>query len=488
MASYYRSINHIYDESLNRWRNNFGKGTISYDSYLDLTKPAVNMIIKFLNANPNEKVIIITPNNVRSNIWRVNISTNMNKPDDFYERVELLHIDEILSKKLKEHTELLIVDYIDLYTDHYREEVLRGKYITFKFCMGLTNSVMPEKLHFVAEDHFKVIHKVTKLDLVTSNLLSNVNEHMVGISLEENQKLQYDHYSEFINETLEMYQDFDTIQKCYIGDPRNGISPDSFRQKVAESMGWNNSLDLDSEYNKSLDRYYAPSNIYERCKTFTEYVQFRRRLLTDNDVKIEAVINIIKKNIDKKILIINKRSEFATKLAKSINEKLPNNKRKATNILPLFEGGIPTGYNKNIPSRAVEYHMDIANKPMLDENTGKFITYKSGSKKGEVKELGAKSISNLNLKGFNDDKYSVLCANNTLIKDMVTEVDAIIITSPLCKPMKEHQYRVQKLDFIGEPTIITLYLNDTQEANKINKLVAKTKSNITFCGVDDINI
>lgn len=492
MANIYRSIDDIYRQSLEKWRFNKGRGTISYDSYLDVTKPAVRTVLKYLAANPEGRIVIVVPNSVRANLWEVNISVNMDKPADFNDRVRLLKIDDILQQKLTDDVELMIVDCIELYTDHYREDVLKGKYIKFKYGMGLTNSVMPEKLNYIAYEHFGVIHKITKLDLVTSHLLSNVSEYMVAIDMNEEDQHKYNMYSEFITETLEMYGDFETIQNCYAGDASTGVSPDHFRQQLAAQRGWTKEIDLDYEYNRSVDRYYAPSNIYERCKTFSQYIQERKRLISDNDSKLKAVVDIVKKYEDKKILIINKRGPFASQVAYAINDAVKTvfkqDAKPATNNLTLFQGGIPTEFKSIAPQVAVEYHMDIPKQSMQDPDTGQVIKVKSGPNKGNVKQIGSKSISNMNLKGFNEHKHSVICSNNALIKDMKIEVDFIIITSPYCSPMSVHQYRVQKLDFIGTPTLINVYLNNTQEIGKVNNALVKSKHNVTFSSIEELNI
>jgi len=490
MATIYRSLEQIYQTSLAKWRECRGKGTISYDSYLDLTKPAVYIINKYLDANPNDHIIIIVPNTVRANIWNINISVGMKNPEDFNTRVRLLPIDDILQKGIHEKVELLIVDFIELYTDHYREAVLRGDYISFKYCMGLTHSVMPEKQSFVAYDHFNIIHKVTKLDLVTSHLLSNVQEYMVGIDMNEEDTGLYDMYTQYINDTIEMYGDFILINNCYIGDPKSGISPDTFRQQLARERGWSKELDLSNVYNATVDRYYAPANIYERCKTFMEYIAFRKRLMSDNNAKIETVINIIRQHKDKKILIVNKRSEFATNLTNAINKEFSNiNDNKPASNLPLVvDNGMLMSYRTNNPSVAVEYHLDIANRPMNDPNSGQPIRYKSGDNKGMIKQMGAKTISNMNLEQFNNNDRGVLCTNEAIIKDLQTVVDFIIVTSVFCSPVEMLQYRVKRLDFIGNPTIINVYLNNTKESSTLNANIVKSKHNVKFCNIDEVII
>ena len=490
MATIFRSIEQIYQTSLQRWRECRGKGTISYDSYLDLTKPAVYIINKYLEANPNDHIVIIVPNTTRANIWQVNISVGMKNPETFNAQVRILHIDEILQQHIKDEVELLIVDFIELYTDHYREEVLKGTYIKFKYCMGLTHSVMPEKQHFVAYDNFGVIHKVTKLDLITSGLLSNVQEFMIGADMDTEDRGTYEMYTQFINDTFEMYGDFTLINSCYIGDPKSGISPDTFRQQLARERGWSKELDLDNQYNLSIDRYFAPANIYERCKTCIEYFQERKRLMSDNDAKIGTVIDLLRNHRDKKVLIINKRSDFATKLTNAINKEFGNkdDNKPASNLPLVINDGILMSYRTNHPSVAVEYHLDIASRPMKDPNTGQLMKIKSGENKGQVKQLGAKSISNINLEQFNNDPHGVLCTNNTLIKDLQTTIDFIIVTSVFCNPVEMQQYRVKRLDFIGNPTIINVYLNDTKESSTLNANIVKSKHNVKFCSVDEVLI
>jgi len=132
--------------------------------------------------------------------------------------------------------------------------------------------------------------------------------------------------------------------------------------------------------------------------------------------------------------------------------------------------------------------MDIPSQSMNDPNTGLPIRFKSGVNKGDVKPVGAKTISNMNLKGFNEDTHDVICANNALIKDMEIEVDFIIVTSPLCAPIEVQQYRVQRLTFTGNPTLVNVYLNNSMEVGKVNNAIVKSKHAVNFTSIDELNI
>ena len=60
-------------------------------------------------------------------------------------------------------------------------------------------------------------------------------------------------------------------------------------------------------------------NLKERASKTYEIIRNRSQLLSDYDGKLDAILKIIEDNPGKKILIINKRGDFATRVTEYIN-------------------------------------------------------------------------------------------------------------------------------------------------------------------------
>ena len=144
-------------------------------------------------------------------------------------------------------------------------------------------------------------------------------------------------------------------------------------------------------------------------------------MLSDYEGKLESILNIVKANSESKILIINKRGEFANK----VTEYLNNN----------FEYDI-----------CGNYHNKVDDIEAVDIN-GNPIYIKSGKSKGKRKVMGCKAQMTLNESRFNNDKIRCLSLSNSPDKSLNVTIDTIIITSPFCEDIESYIYRLSHVNF-----------------------------------------
>jgi len=481
----------VYKNSITKWGNNNGIGTISYDSSLDLFTPIKEILNLFFADNINNNVIIVTANNARLDEWASALLTNFNYIDKLGDGLLIITMDSIIFNRREYTTGLVIFDQIDRFYNGIKLEVVKGKYITSKFKLGVTNSPDPDHDTFGIYDACPVIDRVTKLDVITHSIVQNNVEFNIPVELSTQDRNLYNEFTSFIRDTIELFGSFDTVIKCYTGDGKAGISADYFRNELATSKGWSVDIDTSNAYYANIDRYFNPNALYERAKSFTDVIRKRNNLLANNNAKIETILQIINKYKDKKILIINKTGIFARIVSSTINEHIKNNnllqdiptKTLFSNI--DYKVNEKKGFTIDSSALCVEYHPDIESRPLIDIDTNDYIRYKSGAKQGTVKIFGSKSLNRIANERFTKGYHNVISSTNAIPKDANLEIDFIIITSPECDTLNTFQYRVHRLSFIKNVKILNLFLSNTKEVSKLKHKQALTNNNVVL--VNNIN-
>jgi hypothetical protein len=329
---------------------------------------------------------------------------------------------------------------------------------------------------------------LTKVDIVTHGLLDGVVEYNIKVDITEKDKALLEEYNEFIQSTIEIFDgSFGLINLCYRGNPDQGISADHYRQELAASKNWSIDIDLSSPYFANLNRYYNPNALYERAKLFYDIIRKRQELLSDNDSKLNAILKIIEQNKDKKILIINKRSAFARKVADTINTKITSEHLKSDVAQPTLFSSNNTGFTLQPSSICVEYHPDVESRPLIDIETNDYFRYKSGANAGKVKQFGVTSLNRIANERFNEGYHTVMSSSNAIPKEAELTIDFILITSSECDTLNQFQYRVNRLMFNDNIKILNLYLSDTKELDKFREKQSLTRNKIVDIDISGIN-
>lgn len=299
-----------------------------------------------------------------------------------------------------------------------------------------------------------------KLDAVRTN--TPIEETWIDIRIDEDSK-QYKllkYYNEYIATSMNIFGSFDIMQQCRIGNQSLNISAATLCYNIATDNGWNEHLDMSVELNRQIDNLYNPGNIKARADETFEFIRNRANLLASYDGKLEAILKIVNDNPNKKILIINKKGEFAAKVTEYIN----------THSIEIICGDY---HDWALPKEAVD----------VDDNP---VYFKSGTRKGERKIMGSQYQKALNEKKFNLNKLRVLSTSNAPDKALCINVDIIIITSPLCEEIENYLYRMTNLRFNEKLTLYSLYIKNSLEEQKLNnkqvsekhKIINKSENNI----------
>lgn len=309
-----------------------------------------------------------------------------------------------------------------------------------------------------------------------------VEEWRVDLVLSDTDREQYDKFTDYITQTISIFGDFDTINRARVGDKFLNIPASSIRDHIARQNGWCENLDTTIDFNRQIDEYFNPNALFERATNAYNIMRERNALLTDNEDKLQAILDIVNEHKDKRIIIVSKHGEYARKITKF-----------------LVDNGVCAG----------DYHDSIEPMQAVDRN-GIPILVKSGAHKGEVKVVKAKAISSENLRRYNMLKLynplsndliranisdyldqggiNVLSIKNSSSDELECMSDVLIFTSSLYADWNEFRYRFNKVKFVLNPLLLyKVYFKDTMEENALlkvkesaNYVIHKPKSNLNY--------
>jgi hypothetical protein len=202
-------------------------------------------------------------------------------------------------------------------------------------------------------------------------------------------------------------------------------------------MGWHRGLDLTHKYNRDLNDNWSPGAIRDAAVLFIKSVDYRHDLLTNNIVKLNAVLLIMKKLRDKKAIIFSGTINFAEAVKDMLNHNIED-------------------YN------AVSYHSKMQGRPMTDE-VGELIRYKSGKKKGEVKLFGQKAILGEVIEGTIRGKYDAISVVNAFDQGVdIPNIDLVLTTSGSTNVITNKQRTARGKTVYGDKVsvIVNLFFDD----------------------------
>lgn len=484
------NVEEIYNEAADKWRNASGVGSIVLTQPLDIIKLAVHILDKMIVKSPNLLVMIICEN--------------------LTDRANILYAIENTSANSETYKKLIAEKYINVFTRDYIEKstyrginkkdllitinVTKFKGIIeryegascFKYKLVLTNEI--DKVASNAVLMYQFAPKVYSLNyssLLSKSINSPVKEYQIGCALSQPDQEHYDKCTNYINDSINIFGDFSKIEECRVGNRELNLSAEACRTLVAEYNGWRPVMDMSDIMAKRLDDLYNPIALGERVNQVYNIMRERRNLVTDNIVKLEKILEIVKSNLGKKILIVSMRGEFASKITDYINSNVECTGKSVPTNGEIFDTNIKFlqyDYCGN-------YHNDMEGIPAYDK-FGKPKVYKSGKKIGQPIIMQAKAQRSQNLTLFNDDCIRVLSANNSIDTDFNAIVDLVIFTSPMCYSLRDIKYRIPNLSFSTEPNIVyKVYIVNSIEEKKLNETKGgKNYEVVKDCENDDIAI
>ena len=443
------SIEELFNNAVEHWRLAKGIGTAIVPPPVDDRFMLLSILQKFYARNPTLSVLIVT--------------------NDFNERTSIIefltHQDD--EENNAEFKSLIDRKILKIYTNKFTEDkhinmlqsVLHIIYRPIEFTDNLKRLlessmfklVILNRLFVNKEDNLKLYNLCPLLDdfkyaeLEQIRLSSPVEEMWIGVPVttDEDKEL-YDYYTKAIEVTINIFGSLDIVKQARIGNSQLNISAMQICMQIAQENGWRENLDMSSPYNQQIDELYNPNALNSRAHAMYEHIRNRSNLVSDYKEKLPAILDIIKSNPNKKILIISKRGEFATEI---------------------------TNYINNLSETPIcgNYHDKVENIPAVDIN-GNPIYVKSGEHKGERRIMGVQAQKTLNEQLFNLGKLNVLSTSNAPDKNLCINVDIVIITSPLCDNIKSYLYRLNNVTFNdGKIKLYSIFCENTIEQTKLQQ-------------------
>ena len=452
----------FFEDAILHWRDNKGIGTAIIPHPLNDKALVLGILQRVYARSPSCNVLIITTNFQE----RMNLIEFLTKQEDEENNAEFRKL--IDDKNLRIFTE----DYVArngtffcpfvciVYHCCTLYEKVLDTLSNAKFKLVVLNKIIPS-----SEDMNKIYSICPLIDDFKQNELDElrvstpVEDRWIDVTIpddsEEFKLLNY--YNQYVTTSLSIFGSFDVIKQARTGNTQLNISSNQICTQIAYDNGWNEHLDMSVELNVQLDELYNPGSIKERATLTYEIIRNRSKLLSDYDGKLDEILKIVEENKDSKILIINKRGEFANKVTDFIN-------------------------NMSETVICGNYHDKAEPIPAVDEN-GKQLVYKSGTSKGKLRYLCYQAQKTLNEKLFNSNKLRVLSTNSAPDKQLSIDVDIIIITSPLCEDIKSYIYRLSDVYYPNKKIkLYSIYVKNSLEQIKLqNKPLANMHTIINKC-------
>lgn len=452
----------IIKDVINGFQNNKGFGSLyCFDNNI-IPKLVFNVINKFNEKHKLAPILIVVEDYNR----RINILNELKENNLNYENVFNIKIlsNQYINTKYRYDYKLIIT--IGVNDDL---ELIKHLKDNSKFMLSiLTKNIMDNDfiidLRYILPN-INVIFNDKESE--HNRIYCPVKETQLSVKLNNDDRELYDKCTDFINKCIKVFGDIGTIEQCKNGNKNLNISSSEYRYALAKMNGWHEELDVNIEFQKQIDDIYNPNVLLEKASTFYTITKQRRDLISDNEAKLNCILNIIENNPNEKILIVSKRGEFAAKI---------------TNYLNNQYGSIVCG----------DYHDNIE-ECVATNSDGSVILIKSGENKGKPKVLQAQAISSHNEKLYNANVFNVLSVKNSSNKKLKIDCSIIIFTSPICDNIFDFKTRFSNINITSKPNnIYKIYCENTIEKNiilkeKPNKLINIINENDKFIQYDEIS-
>ena len=457
-----KQVEDLFNEAILHWRDAKGVGTALIPKSLNDKLLVLGVLQRVLARSPTKSVAIIT-NTYNERLDLIDFITTQEDEENNkeFKHFIALKILKIVTSNLVDSIggmitppNLVILYHIDDFNEAFERVLTR-----IKFNLVILNSLVNVKGVNLLYDKAPILQDFKQNEIDEVRINTPVKDMWIDITIpddtEDYKLLNY--YNDYITTSLNIFGSFDNIKKARLGNTDYNISSTQICNQIAQENGWNDHLDMSIELNVQIDSLYNPSNIKERASQTYEIIRNRANLLSDYEGKLDAILNIVKDNPNKKILIINKRGEFASKVTEYINS---------------MSDTIVCG----------NYHDKVEPIPAVDEN-GNPIFYKSGKNKGERKLMMAQAQKTLNQTLFNNGDLQILSTSSAPDKDLSINVDIIVITSPLCDDIRSYLYRLSHLFFNANTAILyTLYIKGSLEQARLeSKIVDENHTIVNKC-------
>lgn len=401
------------EQFIKTWLNNKGCGTGNLVTRFGKTEIAKRISDRTLAKNPDFKILALVPND----ITRQNLQNNLDH------RIEIctpFHIIANFDKYRSEYHDIIIVDEIHKFTHGKSTCCLK---LDSKFKLGLTgDKLRPYDRLYLAKHGFPVIDTITEEEALKNNWISDFIEYNIPVELEDYKRDKYVAISNRIFDTLATYKglykkvniafnakvftgDVELMYALYSGTKfKQGfkftmIPGEVIRKVLADSMGWKVDMELDTDFNRQLNTFFNPSQLFETSKLFNSMIRDRNNLIINSRNKIEMVLQILERN-PVPTIIFNESTNMATDITNSIN-------------------------NNNDDNKAIEYHSNIESRYIINPKTDEYYCHANGN---PIK-FGATRLKKLAIEGIKNGTFKYIITAKALNEGVDIPILSQVITT-----------------------------------------------------------
>lgn len=430
------NVDETYNEIINLWGSKAykGIGTVHCIEPLQYDELIARIILLMRNKNPDLKIFIVVGKWEYRNII-INKLRAIGISDDKFNIITYTYVNSNFNYNYDITIAVGVNDW-NLYLS------TAFNVCRFKLMIITNDNISASTLNSIYNNIPVINTSIDSESINIDRMLLPVEEHRIALQFTNKSDIEeYNNYESYITQILQVFNDFETIKAARVGTKDK--SSTQVLNEIAEYNGWSNEMDMTNPFNSEIDKCYNPIVLAEKANTCYNIMRSRSTFCSDNDCKLDKIIEIIRDNPKLKFLVISKRGQFAATVTNYINSKL---------------GEIAGDYHDNIEPRT------------LINGNGVPILYKSGTNKGKPRVIKSKAISSLNLKAFNDGLLRVLSIKNSSDTSLTARVDAWIITSPLCDNIDALKYRYNNINY-KQPKlkVYKLYISETIEERALTK-------------------
>lgn len=409
---------------IRKWANNKGIGTLNWTMQFGKTRAGC-LIAARVTIPSHRPVLVVVPSQVIKDNWILSIKefTNLALDDQIFV-LTIMEVTNSIANNTMFSPILMILDEIHKYTSEVAATIFTT--VKYSYILGLTGTYPTGKDRLLLDTYCPVVDIITEQEALKNGWISNFKEYNVLLDLPNEDKIRYERFSKPIKEILNLFKgsyilffnkrtnkymfdsDYSVIQACATGvsvkDDLGKViyfGADKIRETLAYLKGWNTQLDLSNELSAQIDSNWSPGVIEINAKSFVEAVRRRNEILINHPAKLEAVIEIYRKN-PVPTICFNESTDFADLISDEINRQFA----ETTNI-------------------AITYHSNVKSKTIKDPRTGDVIL----NKKGEPKVFGKTSLKNMAILGMQNGDITFLSTAKALDEGISLPILRQVITT-----------------------------------------------------------
>lgn len=190
------------DLGVAKWKANKGRGIALYPTGFGKTRYALKIIQRYLQLNPNPKILIIVPHKQLQSQWIMEV-TKMN----LFQWCDVLVINTALKREYTKTYDILVADEIHMYASDVNIEIFN--IVKFKFFIGLTATLsrLDGKESRLLK-HFPIIDEITRDEAIMHEWVSDFRQIkvMLNVDLTEYQEWHssFMHHFSFFDYNLDL--------------------------------------------------------------------------------------------------------------------------------------------------------------------------------------------------------------------------------------------------------------------------------------------